>query len=65
MPDIDDLRRRFPHLGFGVYAYDPDAAVTLEIHTPDGEIVTETRPTLADCINTVFPEPEETPDPFG
>jgi hypothetical protein len=67
--DLDDLRARFPHLGFGVYAYEPNAPVVLEVHMPGGRTHEIRRPTLAECIATAFPEltdPEpKAPDPFG
>lgn len=72
--DLDALRARFPHLGFGVYAYEPDGPVTLEVHVSGGATHSTTRDTLAECIAFVFPEPDEPtdtqetedePDPFG
>ena len=72
MATLDDLRARFPHLGFGVYAYEPGGHVTLEIHMPGNDIHTLTGPTLGACIESAFPEvaqptpePDEPPDPFG
>lgn len=74
---LDDLRGRFPHLGFGVYAYEPGKPVTLEIHTPDGKTYEIRGPTLGACITKAFPETEPAPpapepepeppteDPFG
>lgn len=74
-PDLDALRARFPHLGFGVYAYEPGAGVTLEIHMPGGHLHSLSAPTLAGCIAEAFPETIETTktdqkdqpisDPFG
>ncbi|AUQ95975.1 hypothetical protein PhaeoP66_03233 [Phaeobacter inhibens] len=71
MPTLDDLRVRFPHLGFGVYAYEPGAGVLLEIHMPVGMTHEIIRPSLAECIAAAFPElqdptPETNPpSPFG
>lgn len=67
--DLDTARARFPHLGFGVYAYRPEGGVLLEIHMPGGGTHEVRRPTLRDCLAAAFPELEEpetkTPDPFG
>ena len=60
---LDDLRTRFPHLGFGVYAYEPGKPVTLEIHTPDGATHEIRGPTLGACISKAFPEMDEKPEP--
>ena len=77
MEAVDRLRAAFPHLGFGVYAYDPDGGVTLEVHLPDGRTPSTTADSLEACIEQAFPdflnpeppaleEPETvTPDPFG
>lgn len=63
---IDQLREKFPHLGFAVYAYGPGSAVTLEVVTPGGGLDEIRRPTLAACIAEAFPEPEpKEPDAFG
>lgn len=60
--DLDALREKFPHLGFAVYAYEPDKDVVLEILVPGGRRVEVKRPTLAACIAEAFPEPQ-TPEP--
>ena len=64
---LDDLRVRFPGLGFAVYAYDPGGDVTLEIHSADGGLYAFVGPTLAAAIATTFPplEPPPAPDVFG
>lgn len=64
---IDDLRAKFPHLGFAVYAYKPGGQVTLEIHAPDSEVFTFYGPTLEHAVLAAFPpaqfeDPQE-PDP--
>lgn len=61
-PSLDDLRERFPHLGFAVYAFEPGGPVTLEIHAPGGHVFPVIRPTLAAAIATAFPE-VDVPDP--
>lgn len=35
---IDDIRAAHPHLGLALYAYEPGGLVTLEVHTPEGDI---------------------------
>lgn len=60
---LDDLRVRFPHLGFAVYAYTPGEAVTLEIHTADGGIFAFTGPTFAAASAAAFPPLEPPPEP--
>lgn len=60
--NLDELRKRFPHLGFAVYAYDPDGPVTLEVH--GAKINQVSAPTEAEAIALAFPSPEpETPEP--
>lgn len=63
MTDLDALRAKYPHLGFGVYALDPAGPVTLECITADGKTFQFHGPTLADAITAGFaeePEPEAT-----
>lgn len=61
---LDDLRARYPHLGFAVYAIEPGGPVTLEVHTPDGTVFTTVGPTEAAAIARRFPpEPEAPPSP--
>lgn len=56
---LDDLRSTFPHLGFAVYAIEPGAPVTLEVHTADGQVFTTVRRTLDAAIERAFPSPPE------
>lgn len=63
---LDDARTAFPSLGFCVYALDPGAAVTLEIHSPDGEVFTFTGPTEQAALDAAFPpEPIAAPPPVN
>jgi hypothetical protein len=59
---LDDLRARFPQLGFAIYAIDPADPITLEVHLPDGTVQALTGNTWAETAALAFPE---TPDPFG
>lgn len=69
---LDDLRAAFPHLGFAIYALDPTGPVTLEVHTPDGQVFPVVRRSLDAAVERAFPSPPEPaipepPDPgvFG
>lgn len=53
---IDDLRARFPHLGFSVYALTPGAAVTVEVLTPDGTLYGKEARTEREAFLLLFPE---------
>lgn len=55
---LDDLRARYPSLGFALYALDPRGVVTLEIY--DGDDIFPFRgATAAEAIGLAFPpEPE-------
>lgn len=56
---LDELRQRFPHLGFAIYALEPGRAVTLEVHDRD-EVYTFVGRTAAEAIFAAFPtEPEQ------
>lgn len=67
---LDDLRRRFPH-GFALYAFDPGAPVTLEVHATNGVMLTYRARTeaeaiaafLADIAPPAEPEPVSEPEP--
>lgn len=51
---IDELRARFPGLGFAVYAIEPGAPVTLEVH--DGtDVFTFAGETADAAIALAFP----------
>jgi hypothetical protein len=58
---LDDLRAKYPHLGFAVYAYTPGGPVTLECLTPDGTTYKFHGPTEAAAIAAGFAEEDETP----
>ncbi|MDK4729368.1 hypothetical protein [Rhizobium phaseoli] len=52
---LDDLRREHPTLGAALYAYQPGEALTLEIHTPDGQVFSWTGASEADVLSQAFP----------
>lgn len=52
---LDDLRREHPTLGAAIYAYQPGEDVTLEVHTPDGQVFSWSGPTEADVLLQAFP----------
>lgn len=65
---LDDIRARFPHLGFAVYAYTPGGPVTLECIAADGSIFKFTGATEHDAVMTGFgddlqPPAEPAPTP--
>lgn len=54
---FDDLRAKFPTLGFGIYAMDPGKGVALEVY--DGEQVFQfSGKTLQAAIDKAFPPPK-------
>lgn len=63
---LDEARRRYPHLGMALYAYEPGGLVTLECHTPSGEVFTFIAETEALAIAKAFPpdvDDEPAPEP--
>lgn len=52
---FDEARAAYPALAMAIYALDPGAAVTLEIHSPDGEVFTFTGPTEQAALDAAFP----------
>lgn len=54
---IDDLRARYPTLGFALYAYEPGGAVTLEV-LDGADVYTFQEATEADVIAKAFPAPQ-------
>lgn len=61
---LDDARAAFPLFGFALYALDPGGDVTLEVHTPDGELFAFTGPTEQAVLEAAFPpEPIAAPPP--
>lgn len=52
---LDELRRQRPGLGFALYAIEPGARVTLEVHDA-GQVYTFEGPTAAAAITAAFPE---------
>lgn len=59
---FDEIRAQNPELGLASYALEPGGVVTLEIHTPDGEVYAFKGETLDDAIRLAFPE-AATPEP--
>ena len=55
MNRLDDLRARYPKLGFAVYAIEPGKPVTLETHSPDGQVFTFRAATLDAALDKAFP----------
>lgn len=59
---FDEVRAAYPALAVAIYALDPGSAVTLEIHSPDGEVFTFTGPTEQAALDAAF-QPEPVADP--
>ena len=55
---LDELRLKFPLLGFAVYAMEPGKGVTLEVYAPDGQVFSFRGPTVAAAIERAFPPAE-------
>lgn len=55
---LDDARKLRRYLGFALYAYDANGPVTLEVHTPIGEVYTFIAASEAEAFNLAFPAPE-------
>lgn len=53
---LDDLRARFPHLGFALFAMDPADPVTLEAYGPGGETFQWRGASVADVLAKAFPQ---------
>jgi hypothetical protein len=60
---LDDARAAFPKLGLAIYAYEPGAPLTLEVHAADGQTFAFTGPTEAAVIARAFPSLTITPEP--
>lgn len=62
---IDDLRARYPALGFALYAYEPGGAVTLEVM--DGSDVYSFKgATMTEAVALAFPpEPADIENPIS
>lgn len=58
---LDDIRARYPALGFAVYAMEPGGAVTLETYPPDGSVFSFTGRTVQEAIDKAFPPEAESP----
>lgn len=61
---LDELRAAEPALGFALYAFEPGGLVTLEIHTPDGQVFTFKAATAQAALDAAFP-PAQQEDVFG
>lgn len=65
---LHQIRADNPELGFALYAMTPGEPVTLEVHTPDGQVFTFIGATATAALDTAFPPapvtPAETPDPI-
>jgi hypothetical protein len=63
---LDEARAAYPHLGMALYAMEPGQPVTLEVHTPDGQMFTFRARTEAGALARAFPiEDEPEIDIFG
>lgn len=61
---FDEVRAAYPALAMAIYALDPGAAVTLEVHTPEGVVFTFAGPTEQAVLDAAFPpEPAASPPP--
>jgi hypothetical protein len=56
MIPFDELRAKYPHLGFALYAYQPDGPVTLECITPEQQTFTFLGATAEAAMAEGFPE---------
>jgi hypothetical protein len=64
MKTIDEARAAHPTLGFCLYAIDPAEPMTLEVHTPDGQVFSWSGPTEEAVLFLAFPE-DVSADPVG
>ncbi|QIG74354.1 hypothetical protein EVC08_042 [Rhizobium phage RHph_N65] len=62
---LDDARAANPDIGFALYAYQPGEALTLEIHTPDGQVFSWTGASEADVLSQAFPPDIDEADAIG
>ena len=62
---LDDIRRAYPQLGLALYAYDPAGVVTLELHAPDGNVLTYHASSSEEVFARVFPELLSAPETIG
>lgn len=53
---IDTLRLRYPGFGFAVYAFEAAGPVTVEAHTPTGEIFTGRAMNETEAWGQLFPD---------
>ena len=61
---LDDLRKRFPHLGFALYALTPGGTVTLEV-IDGGEVYSFAGRTAEAAILKAFPPEPDLPEPIN
>lgn len=57
---LDDIRTRFPQLGFAIFAMDPAEDVTLEAYGPGGETWQWRGASVAEVLAKAFPAPAAT-----
>lgn len=56
---LDDIRAANPHLGFAIYAMEPQGAVTLEVIDTEGDIFTFHGNTEKEVLESAFPTPSQ------
>lgn len=61
---LDDARYLRPELGFGVYAYEPRGVVTVEVHQPDGTIMSAVGATESEALQAILGPVETLVDLF-
>lgn len=63
-PDrLDAIRAAHPEIGLALYAIEPGGPVTLEVHTPDGEVYSFRALTTQAAIDQAFPPAAPEPAP--
>ncbi len=65
MIPFDEIRAKYPHLGFAIYAYEPGKPVTLECITLAGDTFTFLGESALEAMAEGFPEdlPGSAPSP--
>lgn len=53
---FDDIRARYPNLGFSLFAMEPGEVVTLETYAPDGTVFPFVGDTVEAVLAKAFPE---------
>lgn len=57
---LDEARKRYPFLGFAVYAYQPGYPLTVEVITATEETFTAAGQTEEDALRSLFPDATDT-----